>query len=521
VFGQSVCHDFPDRLIRQPRGCALLATFLAIVLLLGLQDSLCAQQHPDSIAVVLGPEFEKEWPYGMLFGDHHQSLWTTPVTIELLRLSSNSGALKPCREIVTPDNRLLLLATPSGDTVVFTPLRERFAEDDVDPRDRRLIPTHPSSALVADELSRAAGLMTSQPRMVWLPDDPLLGRFRDTYGGSAGFLASTGPGRMSASVPFLDSRELFRTLDADSRNGVDTRAFILSRFIDLLTGDWQRSIWKWWWFAAPENGRILFSPMPAMRRQSLLMLSSFPATIHGALTPGFLNFTSELSDVSRAVATGAALDVRVLSGMDRNTWEGLAREFTASMSDSAIDAAILKFPPPHRQAEGDTIARLLKIRRDSLASVSIRYYLTIAEYAEVRLSDAAENVTVDRLEDGRVNVTAWQRAHASTPVYSRVFLPDETKEIRLHCLGGNDSVIVRGSAGRTIVVRVDGGAGDDVLKDESRVWDAETGFLTWFSGSTAMTFLYDYEGTNDLAGGEGTIIDTSPESEFVPPGRFF
>lgn len=251
------------------------------------------------------------------------------------------------------------------------------------------------------------------------------------------------------------------------------------------------------------------------------MLSSFPATVHGMLTPGFVNFSGDLGDVSRAVTTGAALDVRILAGMDRGSWEKIAGEFTTLMSDSAIDAALLKLPAPHRQAEADTIARLLRSRRDSFASVSSRYYRTIAEYAEVRLSDAPEYVTIDRLQDGRVDVTAWQRGRAPTPVYSRAFLPDETKEIRFHCLGGNDTVIVRGHAEQSIVVRVSGGPGDDALKDESIVRSVEAGFLGWLSSGTPMTFLYDSEGVNDIVGGEATSIDTSPESEFVPPGKFF
>ena len=501
-----------------------LATRCRLLLLLWAflpPGPLPAQHARDSVTVALAPQFEKEWPYGILFGRHHQSLWTTPVTLEQVSLSPQSGGLTPCREIVTPDNRLLLLATPAGDTTVFTPLRERFADDDADPRDRRLIPTHPSSALVVDELGGAAGLPRSQPRLVWLPDDSVLGGFRATYGGSAGFVATPVPPTGPATVPFLDSRDLFGALDADSRNTADVRAYIFSRFLDLFTGDWQRSIWKWWWVATTDGERTLYSPMPAMRRQSLLMLSSFPARVHGALTPGFINFTGELADVSRAVTTGAALDVRILSGMDRKTWERLAREFRTAMSDSAIDAALLKLPPPHRRTEADTLARLLRLRRDSFESVSSRYYLTIAEYAEVRLSHAAEYVTVDRIGNGRVEVTAWQRGRAPSPVYSRVFVAEETEEIRLHCLAGNDTVIVRGGAGGSIVVRVNGGPGDDVLMDASTVGSSDTGFPDWIVSGSVATFLYDHEGANDLTGGEATSIDTAPESEFVPRGRFF
>jgi hypothetical protein len=482
-------------------------SILAALFLLCLPRLLEAQPGPDSVTVALAPQFSKEWPYGILFGSHHQSLWTTPVTIELLDLSSRAGGLTPSRELVTPDSRFLLLSTSAGDTVVFTPLRERFADDEADPRDRRLIPVHPSSALVVDRLSEAAGLGHGHLRLVWLPDDPLLGPFRETYGGSAGFLASAEPGEGAASGSFIDSKELFRALDTDSRNAVDARRFLFARLLDLFTGDWERSIWKWWWIAAPGNGGTTYSLMPALRRHSLLMLSLFPASVHGALTPGFLNFTADLSDVSRAVTTGAALDVRILAGMSRIAWEGIAREFQTRMSDPVIDAAVLSLPLPHRLAEADTIARMLKSRRDSLASVSSRYYLTIAEYAEVRLSHVAEYVTVERREDGRVDVAAWQRGVAEAPVFSRTFLPDETTEIRLHCLGGNDTVIVRGRADRSIVVRINGGPGDDTVADEA------------VSGAT--TYIYDHEGINELTGGDATSIDTTPESEFVPPGRFF
>jgi len=511
----------PDRQIPAYSGHRRFSSVFLVLLLLGFPGALPAQEEPDSVTVELAPQFKKEWPYGILFGSHHQALWTTPLTLEILSLSSHAGGLRPCREIVTPDNRLFLLSTAGGDTVVFTPLRERFADDEADPRDRRLIPTHPTSALVADELSRAAGLASLQPRLVWLPDDSLLGAFQGTYGGSAGFLVFLGSGTTAVSVPFLDSRELFRTLDADSRNAVDARAFLLSRFIDLFTGDWQRSIWKWWWIATPVDGRTVFRPMPAIRRHSLLMLSPFPSGVHSVLTPGFVNFTGDLGDVSRAVTTAAALDARILGEVDRRTWENLARGFVAAMSDSVIDAALMRLPPQHRRAEGDTIAQMLRSRRDSFMSVSTQYYRTIAEYAEVRLSDLAEYVTVDRRDDGSVDVTAWQRGRAQRPVYSRVFLPDETSEIRLHCLGGNDTVVVGGNAERSILVRVNGGAGDDALRDESTHGIVETGFLSWFSPTGAMTFLYDHEGLNEISGTDATSVDTSPESEFVPRGRFF
>jgi hypothetical protein len=507
--------------MRQSPGYLRFCLICACVLFMGLPFPLSARNRPDSISVVLAPEFKKEWPYGILFGSHHQLLWTTPITLQLLSLSSPAGGLIPCREFVTPDNRFLVLATPAGDTVLFTPLRERFADDQADPRDRRLIPTHPSSALVADDLAGSVGLLRAHPKLVWLADDSLLGTYRSTYGGSAGFLAAIDDGVKGASVLLQDSEKLFSSLDADSRNTVDARAFLLSRFIDLLTGDWHRSIWKWWWLASPREGCTWYTPVSSMRRHALLKLSSFPSMLHSALSPGFVNFTGDITDVSRAMTAGAALDVRILAGTDRPTWERVTGEFMGAVSDSAIDAALLRLPLQHREIEADTIAALLRSRRQSFVSVSNRYYLALAAYAEIELSNVAERVTIDRLEDGRVEVVARQSGSGQARVFGRTFLPDETKEVRVHCLGGNDTVIVRGSTAGNIIVRVDGGPGDDVLRDESVVRTVDTGFLGLFSSPTVMTFFYDHEGSNEITGGAATDIDTSPESEFVPRGKFF
>lgn len=496
-----------------------LSLICASLLLTGLWVPVSAQQRPDSITVALAPEFKKEWPYGILFGNHHQLLWTAPVTVELLNLSSQAGGLTPCREYVTPDNRLLLLANHGGDTLVFTPLRERFADDEADPRDRRLIPAHPSSALVVDDIAGAIGLLRANLKLAWLPDDSLLGTFRQTYGGSAGFLATL-PTRAER-VLFHNSEELFRALDSDSRNCVDAHAFLLCRFIDLLTGDWHRSIWKWWWFGAPQDGWIFFRPVSTIRHHALVMLSPFPSGVHSALTPGFVNFTGDIGDVSRAMITGAALDVRILAGMDGMTWERIAQKFNETVSDSVIGAAVMKLPRAHQEIEADTLARLLRSRRNAFAAVSSRYYATLAKYAEIRLSDSPERVTIDRLDGGRVEVTAWHCGAALSQVYHRTFLPEETKEIRVHCLGGNDTVMVRGNADGTIVVRVEGGAGNDLLMDESVLPSIAAGFLGIFSPSSVVNFLYDHQGNNDIQGGVATSIVTSPPSEFVPRGKFF
>jgi hypothetical protein len=65
--------------------------------------------------------------------------------------------------------------------------------------------------------------------------------------------------------------------------------------------------------------------------------------------------------------------------------------------------------------------------------------------------------------------------------------------------GGDDRLIVRGSSDRSILTRVIGGEGNDVLLDSSQV---RTG--------GARTLLYDASGDNTIGAGSSTRVDTRP-----------
>jgi hypothetical protein len=71
---------------------------------------------------------------------------------------------------------------------------------------------------------------------------------------------------------------------------------------------------------------------------------------------------------------------------------------------------------------------------------------------------------------------------------------------------GDDQVLVRGSADRSITVRVIGGEGDDVLADSSRV------------AHGVDTHFYDASGRNTIVQGSGTRVTTKPFVT-VPPKR--
>ena len=160
-------------------------------------------------------------------------------------------------------------------------------------------------------------------------------------------------------------------------------------------------------------------------------------------------------------------------------------------------------PAEWQAIDGARLAKDLKARRDSLVEVADRFYEHLAERADVYLTDLPELVEAKRLEHGDVEVSVRPLPADGPPgdvTYRRVFQKQETEEIRLYALGGDDRITVTGREDG-IKLRVIGGPGNDTLDDSQ-------------GGGTRMS---DSQGQNRVLGGPGTRNDTRPYEPPPPP----
>jgi hypothetical protein len=122
-----------------------------------------------------------------------------------------------------------------------------------------------------------------------------------------------------------------------------------------------------------------------------------------------------------------------------------------------------------KQAAAKTIA-ILKARRDLLPAAADEIYLRLAKEVIVAGSDEEEFFEIKRLPSGETVVEIFRGDEKDKkPFYSRTFKPDETKEINLYCLGGNDEILITGEAKKSIDLNVYGGEGEDELDDRSKI----------------------------------------------------
>ncbi|MEM9824306.1 MAG: BamA/TamA family outer membrane protein, partial [Bacteroidota bacterium] len=155
-----------------------------------------------------------------------------------------------------------------------------------------------------------------------------------------------------------------------------------------------------------------------------------------------------------------------------------------------IDAAIEQLPPEVRSLTSDQIGQTLKIRRDQLATAIEQYYTMLAKYIDLVGSDAKEYFALKRLENGDVEAKVFKLKKGKKQgrlLYYRLFKKQETQEIRLHGLGQEDYFDISGTAKRSILIRVIGGEGQDIIQDRSSV-----------KGLGKLTKIYDHRQEDQL-----------------------
>jgi hypothetical protein len=150
------------------------------------------------------------------------------------------------------------------------------------------------------------------------------------------------------------------------------------------------------------------------------------------------------------------LDRRLLGSIPRADWDSIAGFVVSRLTDSVIEASVRRMPPAYYSLAGDTIATLLRLRRDGLQGFAGRFYERIAEDAEVHGTAEAESIHLAFEPDGslRIRITCGTEESPGAAWLSRRFARSETRRVLLFLGGGKDRLTVAGTPGESIKVRV-------------------------------------------------------------------
>ncbi len=489
------------------------ARALALTLTLSLGPELAgAQVEPPpppgtpTATVAAGTRYQGGGLRRFLLGDTYRDLWATPIKVPVLDLRSFAGGLRPTKAGSGKQTRSLRFEDSTGSEYVFRlvdkdglSLPAGFERTILEGITRDQVAAHhPAGAVVADPLLTAAGVLHASPMLLVMPDDSLLGEFREEFAGHLGMLEPypSKPDKaagFAGAVEIIDSDSLQPLLDKDFREQVDARAYLTARLMDMFMNDWDRHPGNWKWGRMAPGG--LWRPIPRDRDKVMIAYGGIAGSA-GKVIPNLIHFRAVYPSLRGLTWNSLEQDRRLLSGLEKPVWDSVAAFLAGRLTDPVIDAALSAMPVEYHATIAGAAAKL-RHRRDSLPRQANRFYRYLATVVDLHATDAADRATVTLVDDRHVEVEI--RAGNAPPHFRRRFDAQETSEIRLYLHGGDDQALVRGNAEPAIPVRVIGGTGTNRLSDSSSS-----------AGRSGAVRLYDLGTVSGIQYGSDSIFDRRP-----------
>ncbi len=463
-----------------------------------------------------------EW----IVGKHNRKYWSVESEFPLFDVTQVEGGLTPVRiggkgqsttmHLERKDGRDFVLRSVDKEAgrIWSENLRKTIALDVA--QDQFSI-INPYAALVIPDLADAAGVYHTNPKIYHIPDDPQLGMYTDQISGELGLFEERPNGDMSdvESVGFseevLSSVELLRKVDGDIDHRVDQKEFARARLLDMLLADWDRHSdqWRWASFEPEDEKGKIYKPIPRDRDVALMRMTGLLPNAARALGPFFQyqNFSESYGNLKGLNYNSLDLTRRFTNQVTKSEWLEIAKDIEKSLTDEVIEEAVRNYPDPVFEKYGDETIRILKVRRDKLQEVAGKYYDLISGVVSIPGSNKRELFEVKLLSDDEIRVKVSKLSGSGELhelYFDRTFFADETDELRLYGMAGNDRFLLTGASSNPTIIRIIGGSGVDEYIDE-----------TDRKGFRRTVEIYDTFGANEIESGENTKIELADIPENV------
>lgn len=438
------------------------------------QSSQQRPTWPDSIRIAIAPAYDSVGRFHRwLLGGNYRTEWATPVMLPIFDLTRTQGGFTILQRGGGQQTKSLRLADSTGREWVLRSvqkdpgnalpvlLRETIAKPVLQDETSA---DYPYASVVVPPLAQAAGVPHASPTLVYVPDDPALGMYQAEFGQAVYSLEARSPGEGKS----ISTAKLLDALEDDDDNYVDQRAVLRARMLDLLMGDWDRHEDQWRWGNRKTGTGTEFYPIPRDRDQVFFRAGGLLPSIAALpwLQPKFQGFSPKLANVNGSMFNARYVDRLFLQSLNAQDWLKEITALQTQMTDSVLQDAINQLPDPIRRLSGGRLLETLKIRRDWLRKEGLTYYRFLAKTVDVPGSDKTELFRIEYQDSNQVAVSVFKidkDGSVKQRLYSRVFDPSETKEIRLYGQKGADRFDVSGSKAARITVRLIGGKGSDTF----------------------------------------------------------
>ena len=450
--------------------------------------SVSNNQPKDKVIMAAGPQFKASGSKEFWWGAHWRKEWITPVSFSVFNMDTTAGGLTPIKKGGGHETKTLRMKGANGkeyvlrtidkslDVLVPDEFKGSFINDVVNDQ---ISTAHPYGPLVAAQLAEKAGILHTNPVIIFVRDNDRLGEFKNEFGNRLCLFEERASGNGWENTALtgyanqvVNSEELFEKLKEDNDRKVDQKEYLKARFLDMLINDWDRHEDQWVWAGTKKDGKIIYKPFPRDHDQSFSKTDG--VNLYFISRPWALrsiqDMKPEIKDVIGTNLSATKLDRRFTNELTEADWLNTIESVQNALTDARIQEALKIMPPEIYSMSVDFLYQRLRARRDNMKDFGMRYYKILNKNVVITGTDDEEIFSINRAGDGTTEITVQalsKKGNAKDTIYDRIFNHDVTKSVNLYSMGNDDKFIYTGAQNNPIRLRAFGGDGHDVYIDSS------------------------------------------------------
>ncbi len=465
--------------------------------------------------------FKKFW------GKRYREYFSKNVTVPTVNLDTLFGGIKPTRKGGGHQSKSLRLEDSKAREYVMRALRKNALQylqavafkdtyikgqfDDTTAENVLLdifTGSHPYAPFTITTLSKAVGVMHTNPKLYYVPKQVALGTYNNEFGDELYMIeerAADGHGDKESfgfSNELISTHDMLRKLREDEDNLVDEAAYIRARLFDMLIGDWDRHEDQWRWAKFKEGDKVIYRPMPRDRDQAFSIMADgallgFATRVVPALRL-MQSYDEELKSPKWFNLEPYPLDVALINQSTRTDWNKQVLHIMENLTNEVIDNAFAYFPKEVHDETIKEIKRKLIGRRTNLQNISNTYYNQVNKYAIIKGTDKDDWFEIERNKK-LTKITGYriQQEKKGEIFHERTYSHIDTKEIWIYGLDDEDVFKVSGKGENLIKIRLVGGQNKDTYNVENgnkiKIYDYKSKDSKFVTKKGSKKLTNDYE----------------------------
>jgi len=408
----------------------------------------------------------KRW----LNGNNYRREWATPVNLPVFRIKNEKGGFSIEGQGGGKQTTTIRLKDASGkewslrsinkdpEKVIPQNFRNSFARDIVYDM---ISASHPFAAAPVTSLSRALGIAAPEVSYYFIPNDTALGYYRPAFANTVAMLEERDPSLYGEKTG--STWKVFNDKLEERSAPVDQQSFLKARMLDILIADFDRHYEQFKWGERKSGESKTYYAVPKDRDQAFFNSDGLLIKLFAYNRMPFLKgFRPDIPSIHWYGFVARDIDGMFLNQLEKKDWEQTLGAMRAALTDTVISNAVRQLPPEIYAVDGVEITQKLAGRRNALPGAAMSYYQFLARHVNVTGSNNEETFRVSPGDSGGVKVEVYPAGMKEQPVYSRVFRPGETREVRLYGFNGADRFVFDDGTPAGIKFRIVGGGGEDV-----------------------------------------------------------